>query len=158
MLQDGSDLLSRAGIPQARRVVITPGKDAALVAVKNAPVRTPMLGVVGARNYCRNVRAKTEPRADGRGRQEQPTPSNPHLVQQGEQGEIMSRVSGTVKWFNNSKGFGFIGRGDGPDVFVHFTAIQREGYKSLSEGDQAEFEIVRSAKGSQADKVIPKAA
>jgi CspA family cold shock protein len=60
---------------------------------------------------------------------------------------------GTVKWFNNSKGFGFIGRDDGADVFVHFTAIAGEGYKSLQEGDRVEFEIVQGPKGPQAANV-----
>ena len=60
---------------------------------------------------------------------------------------------GTVKWFNNSKGFGFIGRDDGADVFVHFTAITGEGYKSLQEGDRVEFEIVQGPKGPQAANV-----
>jgi CspA family cold shock protein len=60
---------------------------------------------------------------------------------------------GTVKWFNNSKGFGFIGRDDGADVFVHFTAISGEGYKSLQEGDRVEFEIVQGPKGPQAANV-----
>lgn len=65
----------------------------------------------------------------------------------------MSRLKGTVKWFNNAKGFGFIGRDDGPDVFVHYTAIASEGYKSLQEGDAVEFEIVEGQKGPQAGNV-----
>lgn len=65
----------------------------------------------------------------------------------------MSRLRGTVKWFNNAKGFGFIGRDDGPDVFVHYSAIQSEGYKSLQEGDPVEFEIVDGQKGPQAGNV-----
>ncbi len=66
----------------------------------------------------------------------------------------MSRIRGTVKWFNNTKGFGFIGRDEGPDVFVHYSAINSEGYKSLQEGDQVEFEIVQGQKGPQAGGVV----
>ena len=62
-------------------------------------------------------------------------------------------MQGQVKWFNNSKGYGFIGRNDGPDVFVHYTAIAGDGYRSLSEGDAVEFEIVQAAKGPQAANV-----
>jgi len=62
-------------------------------------------------------------------------------------------MKGTVKWFNNSKGYGFIGRVDGPDVFLHFSAIEAEGYKSLQEGDDVEFEIIEGQKGPQAAKV-----
>jgi CspA family cold shock protein len=62
-------------------------------------------------------------------------------------------VEGTVKWFNNTKGYGFIGRDGGPDVFVHYTAIVAEGYKSLNEGDAVEFEIVQGPKGPQAANV-----
>jgi CspA family cold shock protein len=62
-------------------------------------------------------------------------------------------VQGTVKWFNNSKGYGFIGREDGPDVFVHYSAIVGDGYRTLQEGDPVEFEIVQGPKGPQASNV-----
>ncbi len=65
----------------------------------------------------------------------------------------MDRLKGTVKWFNNAKGYGFIGRDGGPDVFVHYSAISSEGYKSLQEGDPVEFEIVQGTKGPQAANV-----
>jgi CspA family cold shock protein len=65
----------------------------------------------------------------------------------------MDRLTGTVKWFNDAKGFGFIGRDGGPDVFVHFTAIESSGFKSLAEGDKVEFEIVQGQKGPQAANV-----
>ena len=64
------------------------------------------------------------------------------------------KLRGTVKWFNNAKGFGFIGRDDGPDVFVHYSAISSEGYRSLQEGDNVEFEIVEGQKGPQAGNVV----
>ena len=62
-------------------------------------------------------------------------------------------AKGTVKWFNESKGFGFIEREDGPDVFVHFSAIQGEGYKSLAEGQAVEFEVIEDTKGLKAINV-----
>lgn len=61
---------------------------------------------------------------------------------------------GTVKWFNNEKGYGFISRENGPDVFVHYTAILSEGYRSLNEGDRVSFEAVEGQKGLQARNVI----
>jgi CspA family cold shock protein len=62
---------------------------------------------------------------------------------------------GTVKWFSNEKGYGFIERGDGDDVFVHFSAIEGDGYKSLTEGQAVEFEVVDGPKGKQASNVRP---
>jgi CspA family cold shock protein len=64
-------------------------------------------------------------------------------------------AQGTVKWFSNEKGFGFIEREGGDDVFVHFSAIQSEGYKSLTEGQRVEFEVVQGPKGAQASNVMP---
>jgi CspA family cold shock protein len=65
----------------------------------------------------------------------------------------LAQYKGTVKWFNNAKGYGFLGRDGGADVFVHYSSIQREGYKSLKEGDEVEFDIIEGAKGPQADQV-----
>ena len=61
--------------------------------------------------------------------------------------------TGIVKWFSGSKGYGFISREQGRDVFVHFSAIQQEGYKKLKEGDKVEFEVVKGDKGPQAANV-----
>ena len=63
-------------------------------------------------------------------------------------------AKGTVKWFNDQKGFGFITPEDGPDVFVHHTAIQSDGFKSLAEGQAVEFEITKGPKGNQAQNVV----
>lgn len=62
-------------------------------------------------------------------------------------------TTGTVKWFNDSKGFGFIQREDGPDVFVHFSAIAGDGFRSLQEGQRVEFEVTQGPKGPQASNV-----
>ncbi|CAN5224486.1 cold-shock protein [soil metagenome] len=65
----------------------------------------------------------------------------------------MAQMTGTVKWFNDAKGFGFISREGGPDVFVHYSGIEGSGFKSLAEGDQVEFEIIQGDKGPQAANV-----
>jgi CspA family cold shock protein len=67
----------------------------------------------------------------------------------------MAQYKGTVKWFNNGKGYGFLGYQGGQDVFVHFSSIQKEGYKSLKEGEEVIFDIIQGEKGIQADRVIP---
>ncbi|MHC4455296.1 MAG: cold-shock protein, partial [Planctomycetota bacterium] len=69
-------------------------------------------------------------------------------------GGDFSLQNGTVKWFNDSKGYGFISQENGDDVFVHHSVIQADGFKSLSEGDQVEFEAEQDQKGSKASKVV----
>ncbi|HBG46342.1 MAG TPA: cold-shock protein [Deltaproteobacteria bacterium] len=64
-------------------------------------------------------------------------------------------AKGKVKWFNESKGFGFIERESGEDVFVHYTSIQGDGFKTLKEGQEVEFDIAKDAKGSKAVNVVP---
>ena len=67
---------------------------------------------------------------------------------------MSERIIGTVKWFNSSKGYGFLSREDGPDVFVHFSAIQSQGYRSLTEGQKVEFTVEKGPKGLQASNVV----
>ena len=67
---------------------------------------------------------------------------------------MAERETGTVKWFNSSKGFGFIARESGDDVFVHYSSIRGEGYRSLEEGQSVEFDIVEGQKGPQAQDVV----
>jgi CspA family cold shock protein len=66
----------------------------------------------------------------------------------------LAQYKGTVKWFNNAKGFGFLGYEGWADVFVHYSSIQSDGYKSLKEGDEVEFDIIQGSKGPQADHVV----
>lgn len=66
---------------------------------------------------------------------------------------MSERVSGVVKWFNSEKGYGFLSRDGGDDVFVHYSAIQGSGYRSLEEGDKVEFEVTQGPKGQQASNV-----
>lgn len=67
---------------------------------------------------------------------------------------MSERIIGTVKWFNNAKGYGFLAQEDGDDVFVHYSAIQNEGFKTLEEGQQVEFSIEEGPKGLQASNVV----
>ena len=66
----------------------------------------------------------------------------------------MSTVKGTVKWFNETKGFGFIEQESGPDVFAHFSAIASDGFKTLNEGQQVEFTVTTGQKGPQAENIV----
>ena len=68
---------------------------------------------------------------------------------------MSERITGTVKWFNGNKGYGFISRKDGPDVFVHYTAIMSDGYRNLAEGQMVEFTVEDGPKGLQAANVVP---
>ena len=68
---------------------------------------------------------------------------------------MSERIIGTVKWFNGSKGYGFISRENGPDVFVHYSAIAAEGYRNLQEGQRVEFTVENGPKGLQAANVTP---
>ena len=67
---------------------------------------------------------------------------------------MSERIEGTVKWFNESKGFGFIERAEGPDVFAHYSAISGGGFKTLAEGQKVEFDVTSGAKGPQAENII----
>ncbi|MBE7550364.1 MAG: cold-shock protein [Anaerolineae bacterium] len=67
---------------------------------------------------------------------------------------MSERVSGTVKWFNTTKGYGFITREEGPDVFVHYSAIKSDGFRNLAEGDRVEFSVEQGPKGPQASNVV----
>ncbi|WP_199610054.1 cold-shock protein [Flocculibacter collagenilyticus] len=67
---------------------------------------------------------------------------------------MSNKVKGTVKWFNESKGFGFISQENGPDVFAHFRQIVSTGFKTLAEGQQVEFEVTQGQKGPQAENIV----
>ncbi|MDX1436714.1 MAG: cold-shock protein [Anaerolineales bacterium] len=67
---------------------------------------------------------------------------------------VVERLTGTVKWFNSAKGYGFIAVEDGPDVFVHYSQIRGDGYRTLDEGQQVEFTLVEGLKGPQAQDVV----
>ncbi len=68
---------------------------------------------------------------------------------------MSDRIEGTVKWFNGTKGYGFIARDNGPDVFVHYSAIRGNGFRSLEEGQKVEFTVEQGPKGAQASDVVP---
>ena len=68
---------------------------------------------------------------------------------------MSNKIQGTVKWFNESKGYGFIAQDGGPDVFAHFSAIVAPGFKTLTEGQRVEFTVTKGAKGPQASDIVP---
>ena len=68
---------------------------------------------------------------------------------------MAEQVTGTVKWFNDAKGFGFIERADGPDVFVHHSAIKSDGFRTLKEGQSVTMEVTQGQKGPQAENIVP---
>jgi cold shock protein len=70
------------------------------------------------------------------------------------EGMVMSKITGTVKWFNNTKGYGFISQPTGADVFVHYSSIQEKGYRTLREGEQVEFDVKLGPRGPQAEHVV----
>jgi cold shock protein len=82
------------------------------------------------------------------------TPSASETAVSGEK-VMTERIVGTVKWFNTSKGYGFLGRDDGEDVFVHFSSIKADGYRRLEKGQAVEFSIEEGPKGLQASHVVP---
>lgn len=68
---------------------------------------------------------------------------------------MSNKVTGTVKWFNESKGYGFIAQEGGPDVFAHFSGIQKDGFRTLKEGQKVEFVVTQGQKGPQAEQIVP---
>jgi len=81
-------------------------------------------------------------------------PEQPLFICHKEAKTMSDRITGTVKWFNGTKGYGFIAREGGPDVFVHFSAIQGDGFRNLEEGQQVEFTVEQGPKGPQAANVV----
>lgn len=103
--------------------------------------------------YCRNCFQSHRPAMARAGAASRNTTMTPRPVHAGGGGGD-GRRQGAVKWFNSSKGFGFIQTEQGEDLFVHFSAIQSDGYRSLTDGDRVEFDVVESNKGRQAANVI----
>ena len=77
-----------------------------------------------------------------------------HIFFIAKEAKMSERINGTVKWFNGTKGYGFIAREGGDDVFVHFSAIQGDGFKNLQEGERVEFNVEQGPKGLQASNVV----
>ena len=124
-----------------------------------AETMVPFVPTAGRAVFCRDCYRQQRPEAGGGGRQSHARPersdrgggggrSTPTATATG------ARTQGAVKWFNESKGFGFIQEDGGDDVFVHFSAIQSDGFKTLNEGDRVEFDVIPGEKGKQAANVV----
>lgn len=99
--------------------------------------------------YCRNCYASVRPARGDAGRVHAPRPARSEMAE----GGGLGRAQGVVKWFNQTKGFGFIRDDSGQEVFVHFSAVQGDGFRTLAQGQRVEFEVVPGAKGNQAANV-----
>jgi len=117
-----------------------------------AETMVPFQPTPGRPTYCRNCFQSMRPPREGGAPARAPRPA-PANSGGGGGGASGGRMTGAVKWFNESKGFGFIQDDSGDDVFVHFSAISGDGFKTLTEGDRVEFDVVPGAKGKQAANV-----
>ena len=119
----------------------------ALCAECGSETRVPFVPTAGRPVYCKNCFQSHRPERSGAAR----APATRPAAGGGAPGS--GRAQGVVKWFNQSKGFGFIRDDSGQELFVHFSSIQSDGFKSLTEGERVEFEVVPGAKGNQAAHV-----
>ena len=130
-----------------------------------AETMVPFVPSAGRAVFCRDCYRQQKPDAGGSGRQHHARPDRQDRPERHDRGggggrsmpvatATGARTQGVVKWFNDSKGFGFIQEDGGDDVFVHFSAIQSDGFKTLNEGDRVEFDVTAGEKGKQAANVI----
>src|SRR5947207_2301745 len=117
---------------------------------------SPAIDIVPARARHRSYRLRAVPSPGlARGRRPTDKAHGPARVRDGQERRGLFVATGVVKWFNSEKGYGFISQEGGPDVFVHYSAIQGTGYKNLEENQRVEFEVTQGQKGPQATNVRP---